>query len=396
MQLKLSIAAMSLLASISAQAQDYVTFQYLQYNENDNRTAISAPSIMINKNFGVDYTLNVSFVGDAVSGASPTYYDASSGASAFSRNTGINVGDLGYGNIEYEETRLAGAIALTSRFANRDELTVGFNHSSENDFYSSEASAEYMHWLDDSKNQSLTFGMSYQINEILVNCVENLACNTSADTSSGVSTVITADTNSGASKAMDATLINAQLSFSQNIDSQSYAKVSLFAIVEDGYLSNPYMNVVRYYKVIKADVVAENKPDTRMAYGASIKYANALTDTISTQLAYRYYTDDWGINSHTLDSDIYYEYNSDWILKLGLRGYIQSKADFYSADRDYFTNEIYASHDQRMSSFSSITYKTDVDYKISDELSVNVSGNFYYQTNGNNAIYFMSGFKYNF
>lgn len=395
MQLKLSIATVALLASISSQAEDYITFQYLQYNENDNRTSVSAPSITINKDFGVDYTLNVSFVGDAVSGASPTYYDASSGASAFSRNTGVDIFNVRYGNIEYEETRLAGSLSFTSRFVNRDELIVGLNYSSENDFYSAEASAEYMHWLDDSKNQSVAFGVSYQLNEILVNCVKNLACSDSSDTSSGAS-VISIDADSGASKAMDATLVNAQLSFSQIINLKSYAKVALFAIAEDGYLSNPYMNVVRYYSATKADIVAENKPDSRLAYGASIKYANALTDTVSLQLAYRYYSDDWGINSNTLDSDLYYEYNSDWIFKIGLRGYVQSEADFYSADKDYFTNEAYASHDQRMSNFSSITYKTDVSYKIYEELSVNVSANYYTQSTGNNAIYFMSGFKYNF
>ncbi len=419
MQLKLSIAAAALLISVASQAEDYVTFQYLQYNENDDRTAVSAPSIMINKDFGTDFTLNASFVYDAVSGASPTFnsaagsmlddYDdddhdddddddddddeysssgassaASSGASAFARGTDLNATDVKFGNVKYDDKRVAGGLALTSRFANRDELTVGFNYSSEKDFYSKEASAEYMHWLDDSKNQSISLGLSYQFNEILVTCIENSNCDV--------------DTKSGASQKMDASLINAQLSFSQNINSDSYAKIALFAIVEDGYLTNPYMNVVRNYNEITntADIVSENRPDSKIAYGASIKYANALTNKVSLQLAYRYYIDDWGMDSNTLDSDIYYEYTSDWIFKFGLRGYIQSEADFYNAKKDYFTNEVYASSDQRMSGFSSITYKTDADYKISEQWSVNLSANFYTQSTGNNATYFMTGFRYNF
>jgi len=330
MQLKLSIATAVLLIGVSSQAEDYVSFQYLQYNENDNRTTVSAPSIMINKDFGVDYTLNASFVGDAVSGASPTYYDTASGASAFSRGTNLRASDVKYANVEYEDTRLAASLSLTSRFANRDELTIGLNRSSESDFYSSEVSAEYMHWLDDSKNQSISLGLSYQYNEILVTCVENSSCSV--------------DVASGASQKMDANLINAQLSFSQNIDSRSYAKFALYTILEDGYLTNPYMNVVRNYNEIldTADIVAENRPDSKTAFGGSVKYANALTDTISLQLAYRYYSDDWGISSNTLDSDVYFQYNEDWIFKLGLRGYVQSEADFYSADKDYFTNETYA------------------------------------------------------
>ncbi len=413
MQLKLSIATAALLISVASQAQDYVTFQYLQYNENDDRTTVSAPSIMLNKDFGANYTLNASFVGDAVSGASPTFYSAtgsllsydddeyddeydddddddyassgaSSGASAFARGRDINATDVKFGNINYDDKRFAGSLALTSRFASRDELTIGMNYSSEKDFYSTEASIEYMHWLDELKNQSVSLGFSYQYNEILVTCVENSACS--------------ADAASGASEAMDANLINVQLGFSQNINSQSYAKVAIFAVIEDGYLTNPYMNVVRNYNesTNKADIVAENRPDSKTAYGVSIKYANALTDKLSLQLAYRYYTDDWGIDSNTLDGDIYYEYNSDILLKFGLRGYIQSEADFYNASKDYFTDEIFASSDQRMSDFSSITYKTDVNYVFSEEWSANISANFYSQSTKNNAMYFMTGFRYNF
>ena len=394
MQLRLSLATAALLVSIASQAQDYVTFQYLQYDENDDRTSVSAPSIMINKDFGTDYTLNASFVFDAVSGASPTYYvdtdaqssasiDTSSGGSAFARAIDANASDVKYGNVEYDDTRKAFGLLFTTRFENRDELNIGGNYSTEHDFYSTEGSAEYMHYLGDSKNQSVAFGMSYQYNEILVWCIENEGCT---------------DANSGASETMTASTLNAQLSFSQTIDSDSYAKVALFAIKEDGYLTNPYMNVVRNYDEATdtADVVAENRPDLKMAYGTSVKYANALTSDVALQLSYRYYHDDWDINSHTLEGDIYYEYGSDWIFKLGLRGYTQSEADFYSANKDYFTDEEYASSDQRMSAFNTITYKTNIDYKISDDWRVNISANYYDISTGNNALYFMSGFRYNF
>ncbi len=399
MQLRLSLAAAAIITSMASQAEDYVSVQYLQYDENENRTSISAPSIMINKDFGTDYTLNVSIVADAVSGASQSYYvksnadssssasststDSDSGASAFARETGVNSNDVAYGNIDYDENRVAGSILLTTRFDNRDELTTGISRSSESDFYSTEASADYMHWLDDSKNRSISLGLSYQINEILRKC------------DPGESDEL--DGCSGASEAMDATAINAQVSYFQNINSQSYAKASLFFSNDDGYLTNPYLNIVRNYEEdAKADVDNENRPDSKTAYGIALKYANAITDKVSLHLGYRYYSDDWGIDSHTIDSDIFYELGSDWIFKIGLRAYMQSEADFYSGEVDYFTDEIYASSDQRLSDFNAFTYKASVDYKIKEDLNLNFGAHFYDQSTDLTATYFVTGFTYNF
>ncbi|MGB6019903.1 MAG: DUF3570 domain-containing protein [Sulfurimonadaceae bacterium] len=380
MQLRLSVAAAAVISAIASQAEDYVSVQFLQYDENNNRTSVSAPSIMVNKDFGTDYTLNISGVADAVSGASPTYYDSASGASAFSRGIGVNASDVKYGNIEYSDQRLAGSLLFTMRFANRDELIIGANYSAENDFYSTEGSAEYMHWLDSSKNRSISLGLSYQANEILVECVENSAC----------------DSSSGASEAMTADVINAQVSFFQNIDAQSYAKASLFYVSESGFLSNPYLNVVRNNNGVTADVVAEARPDSKQAYGLALKYANALSSNISLHLAYRYYSDDWEINSHTLDTDLYYEAGSKWLFKIGLRGYTQSEASFYNGSDAYFTNEQYVSSDERLSAFNAVTYKINVEYQMTEDLRFNLGANYYDQSTGLSATYFMTGFTYNF
>jgi len=396
MQLKISLAAATIISAMAVHAEDYVSVQYLQYNENSNRTAVSAPSLIVNKDFGTDYTLNVNIVSDTVSGASEAWYDSASGASAFSRGTGVNASDVKYGNVAYSDERIAGGVVLTTRMSNRDELTIGGNYSREHDFDSKEVSGEYMHWLDSSKNSSLSFGASYQFNEVLVRI---------DDTTSGASATTVSnddddddDGESGASEVYDADALTLQLSYFQNLNAQSYFKIAAFYIADSGYLTNPYMNVVRNYNEVtnKADVLGENRPDSRVAYGLSLKYANALTDNISAHIGYRYYSDDWEIDSHTLDSDLYYELGDDWVFKVGLRYYTQSQAKFYNASKDYFTDEVYASSDQRLSSFDAITYKSDVEYFISDALSVNFSANYYEQSTDLKATYFMTGATYRF
>ena len=380
LRIKLSLITCSLLIASSAAAEDYVSVQYVNYDESDNRASISSPSIELSKDFGVDYNLKVALTADAVSGASPTWYDSTSGASAYSRGENIHIDDIEYGNVVYEDDRLALSALLTTRFQSRDELSIGINYSSENDYRAREISAQYLHYLGTSKNQSFSFGASYQANSVEVVCIHNNIC----------------DASSGASSIEDLNVVSTELGFTQIIDENSLAKISLFYTNEDGYLSNPYMNVVRGYNENSqiVDVVAENKPDKRVSYGATLQYTVALNSYISSNTTYRFYDDDWDISSHTISSELYYELGSAWILGGGFRYYAQSKAKFYS--NTFFQDEEYASSDERMRSFDAIGYKASVDYKISKTLSANIGLNYYDQLDSFNARYYNIGLKYNF
>jgi len=368
------------LATLNVQAEDYVSVQYMQYDESNDRTSISAPSIEINKDFGTDYTLNAQIVSDSVSGASPIFYDASSGPSAYSRGP-VNDGDVTYGNVDYDDQRTAAALLLTTRFDNRDELKMGLNYSSERDYYSYEGSAEYLHYLGEDKNQAVSLGLSYQYNEVLIQeCIFNGDC----------------DTQSGASQKEDNTVLSAEVGFTQIIDTSSYAKAALFTIVEDGYLSSPYHNVVRNYGLSEQTViVSEARPDSRTAYGTSLAYVKAFGDDLTAHFDYRYYSDDWDIDSHTLSAEVFYEIG-DFVVNGGLRYYMQSEADFYSASKATFTNEQYASSDERLSDFDAMNYKLQVEYHLSETIDLNIGAAYYDQSTGLTATYFTTGIKYKF
>ena len=109
-------------------------------------------------------------------------------------------------------------------------MTIGGNYSTEHDYDSTELSTEYLHYLDSSKNQSITIGGSYQKNDVSIYCKLNTgAC----------------DSSSGASeKIKDLEVITTEIGFTQILDKTSLIKGSIFYINEDGYLSNPYMRVV--------------------------------------------------------------------------------------------------------------------------------------------------------
>jgi long-subunit fatty acid transport protein len=126
----------------------------------------------------------------------------------------------------------------------------------------------------------------------------------------------------------------------------------------------------------------------------TLQYAVALNDRTSSNSSYRFYNDDWEISSHTISSELYYEINDEWLLGAGLRYYTQSEAEFYS--NTFFSDEKYASSDERMRSFDAMGYKLNADYKVSETLHVNMGLNFYDQLDSFYATYYNIGLKYKF
>ncbi len=377
MQLKkLSILTAIALSISTVYAEDYVSVQFLGYDEDSGRTTVFSPIFGINKDFGTDYSFNLSFGADSISGASPTFYDSISGASASSRGV-TSSSSVAYGDIDYDDVRKFVSLNGTKRFSSRDELLVGISTSDESDYRSLEISSEYLHYLDSSKNRSITIGGSYQKNSVLIPCHGNPQC----------------DSESGASKSFDIDVMNVKLGFTQIIDKTSLFKTSIFYGLEDGYLGNPYMNIVRNFSTTPL-IEAERKPDTRSSYGATLQYTKALNDKLSAIGDYRYYSDDWEISSHTISLELNYDLSDKWSFGSGVRYYTQSEAKFYNENMDYFTSEKYASSDRRMSSLDSINYKVSADYKFSEKISINSAIIYYDQPDWFNSIYYTIGAKY--
>lgn len=385
------ITAMSIVALNATYAENYVAIEYLQYDENSNRVSVSAPSLTASYDIGTDYNIKADFVHDSVSGATPTWKsDTGSGASGKISNSGNYV----YENQNFTEARNAGSLMITKRFKNRDELYTGFDYSRESDFDSKSVSADYMHYIDKSHNQSVNVGISYTLNEILSN--QNVIDSEQNKRYEEDDDENEFDSGSGASKKEESTSLNIQAGITQILNDHSAIKLDAFTILDNGYLTNPHANIVRNYNRSNQKLVTENRPDKRVAYGANLKYITMVGADMSFKTNYRFYSDDWNINSHTIDSDIYYTLNSDITLGIGLRYYTQTKAKFYNKNIDFFTKEIYASSDERLSSFDAMTYKANIDFKYNNNISYNLGGEFYSQSTGLDATIITGGVKYSF
>jgi hypothetical protein len=376
MQLKKSINLLStvtaglLLGSTLLHTENYVSVEYLQYDESDDRVSVYAPLVEVSYDFSTDYNLKASLMYDGVSGATPSFLKNENGA-------------LYKGLQSFEDTRKAGALLLTSRFENRDELYTGLDFSRESDYQSLTASFEYMHYTDETHNTAIHLGTSIGFNEILV-----------YDTLSGASGHEENDGESGASHTEDSMSYNIQLGVTQVLTAESSVKVSAFTLFDDGYLTNPHGLVVRENTILGD----ENRPDSRSAYGLTTQYNQQVAKNISLLGSYRFYTDDWDITSHTLEVDSYINLSKDVTLGVGLRYYTQTEANFYNENKDYFTTQEYASSDERLSKFDAFTYKASIDYKQNDRLSYNVGIQLYQQNTATDlsATAVTIGVKYKF
>ncbi len=381
MQLKLShTACLVLLSGTVAYTENYVSIQYMGYDEESGKTTVHSPQIELNKEFGTDYVLHLSLGHDSLSGASPTMYDGLSGASASIPPTTVYPSQIRYGYVPYDDNRTFYSGAFTMRFANRDELTIGGEYSYENDYTSRGISAEYLHYLDESKNRSVSLGVSYQKDDVDIHCFLG---GEECDTTSGASAkTITKD--------LDALQI--EVGFSQVLNMTSLVKGSIFYSHEEGYLSNPYMHVVRD----KNKIVREAKPEERNAYGATLEYSKALNEALNVTLFYRLYHDSWEIWSHTIGANAFCELNDKWTFGIGGRYYVQTAAYFYSGSKTYFTDEKYASSDRRMDAYSAYDVHASVDHKLTDQITVKTSAGYYVQPSHFDAVYYTVGLKYSF
>lgn len=396
--LVLGSVATSIVPMISI-AEDKVAIQVQEYQENDGRIDVSDGKLSIEHDFGPDHTLNAEVDWDTISGASPSWdsltgasqtveSDAVSGPSPCIDEDGnyyelcrdtreldgivgdghLDIDELAYQNSALTDKRHSVAFLYTYRTpTKRNELSLGASYSEESDFINTGVSAEYLMYTDRTKNRAVTAGASIMKNEVL-DYLEN--------------------------KWNNYDLINAQVGITQVFNSTMVGKLNAYYMLEDGHLSNPYFNVIRRINVIadqqegayfKNYLSRESRPDNRTAGGISAQLAKTFPKGTSWQLSYRYYQDNWAVDSHTLESKSYHRVSEKFRLSPGLRYYKQGEANFFKAqdaEDNIFDETGYASADHRLGDYDSWTVQFATEYLQSRELTWNIVTGYQAQSSG--------------
>ncbi len=138
---------------------------------------------------------------------------------------------------------------------------------------------------------------------------------------------------------------------SQILSQTAIVRVGLSYTYSEGYLTDPYK-------------FADARPDEHARVALSLGYRKFVVDADGVlQVDYRYYDDDWGTDSHTLEL----AWTQNWrslALTPYLRYYTQREADFFSVIAD--RSQTYFADDYRLASFGAVTAGVRSEWRLGD------------------------------
>jgi hypothetical protein len=312
------LAAALLLPGVQALADEppqegSISLRYLDYADRQSgldRIRAHSPSISVTAPVASDWSIEGTLTADDVSGASPRYHTAISGAS------------------HMQDERKAGDFAVT-RYFRRGTLTAGAAYSTEHDYVSRALSLNGTVSSEDN-NTTWAFGLAGSRDSIdPVNHVVVDEHKRTVSVLAGVTRVLTPN---------------------------DIGQLTLTRTNGDGYFNDPYK-------------LFDNRPRSRRQNTVLLRWNHYVDSTGGTsRLSYRYYSDSFRIRAHTLSGEYVQPLGGGWSIVPELRLYTQSAAYFYydpvydgtlgppfppgfaSADPNRLS-----SPDQRLSGFGAVT-----------------------------------------
>lgn len=318
-----------------------VSLRTLTYKDSQpglDRISVVSPTFqVVAPLFDEDWWLNGTLVSDSVSGASPRYHTAVSGASRMT------------------ERRQAGDVRVT-RYFERLSVGGGIAGSKERD-YSSIAGSFDLRWASDDQNTEVS--VSLGTSSDLINPVNDVVINEKRQThqvSLGVTKV-----------ASRADVLQATISYSDG----------------RGYYSDPYK-------------VLDERPRERRQTVLMLRWNHHFEDSGSTlRSSYRATQDSFGVQSHTLQAEWVVPVGSSVKIVPALRAYTQTAADFYAEARydptlgepfpvgyDRNNPPRYISLDQRLSSFGAAAVGLGLVYAVDRDWTIDAKIEAYEQRGG--------------
>lgn len=311
-----------------------ISVGYLDYQDSQSgldRIRVHAPSVSIMTPVAGVWSVSGTLVKDDVSGASPRYHTAVSGASRMS------------------DDRKAGDVALT-RYLERGSVTMGAAYSTEHDYVSRALSLQGSYESED-RNTTWSAGIGHSDDKI--DPVNHIVTNERKRTT------------------------NFLLGVTQVLTANDVAQLTLGYDDGSGYFSDPYK-------------AFDNRPRSRTETTLLARWNHhvAATDG-TTRLSYRYYRDSFGIRGHTLGAEYVQPLSDGWTLTPEVRLYTQSAASFYY-DPVYdsrlgapfppgYNGTGYMSADQRLSGFGAVTLGLKASKQIDKLWSVDAKVSAYQQ-----------------
>lgn len=313
-----------------------IGFKYLDYKDSQpdlDRVTARAPSINVVLPLGDAWSIEAGGMVQDVSGASPRYHTAVSGASKFS------------------DVRKAGNLGVTRYFPS-GTLTLGASSSRERDYESQSLSLQGSLSSDD-RNTTWTWGIAGA--DDTINPSNRRVSNEKKKTS------------------------DVLLGVTQVLGTRDIGQLNVTYARGQGYFSDPYKAL-------------DNRPRAHGQTAVLARWNHHFTSTEGTgRLSYRYYSDTNKIRAHTLSAEYVQPLPYGFTVMPLLRLHSQSAAYFYVNpvyDPVYgspfppgytFGGNGYITQDQRQSAFGAHSYGAKLSKQVGRDLTLDIKVENYQQ-----------------
>ncbi len=158
------------------------------------------------------------------------------------------------------------------------------------------------------------------------------------------------------------------LSFSQILSKNLQGSMALDLVYQQGLLSTPFQRV--YFADVEdsflrgfhlADAI-EQLPDGRFKFAIGTRLHYYINEYLSLRGFYRYYSDDWGLASHTASLEIPFKLSRNFTLYPSYRFYSQTAADYFAPYNQHLSTADYYTSDYDLSGFRANQYGMGVSY----------------------------------
>ena len=139
------------------------------------------------------------------------------------------------------------------------------------------------------------------------------------------------------------------LSYSQIINERFQVMLLGDIVQQHGYLSLPFHRV--YFK--DNSVHQENLPSSRLKIPLGFRANYFVGDKMIIKTYYRYYTDNWGLNSHTADVEVPIKLTSFFSISPFYRYYTQTAAKYFAPYQAHSATEQYYNSNYDLAKFNS-------------------------------------------
>lgn len=360
----------------------------LYYGEDADRVQDVSFKSLTTRNYVDDRFLTFGLTIDTLTGATPSGAIRQDVPQTFTRPSGNGAYTVPAGELPLDDTFRDTRVALTLNWqqpvGEASLMNIGFSGSREYDYTHLGVNGRYARDFN-KRNTTVSAGFAYAHDMI--------------DPVGGAPLPFTAMLNVGdlgnreGDKSKD--ILDVVLGVSQVISRNLVMQVNYSLSSSDGYLNNPY-KVLSVVDGVTGDTVPlpqvpgvigpshdfryENRPDQRTQHSLYMQ-AKYYMDGKVLDASYRYMTDDWEIDSHTIDVRYRWPLGASSYLEPHLRYYTQTEAEFYRLSLDESQAlPLYASSDYRLGNFDALTAGLKYGWKTRNDNDMSVRLEWYAQS----------------